>query len=96
MQAKRKKLGQGGVLNEKLEGSSLQGGASRKITTGLNVAGQLKKGCIRVRPEMAQGMVLDNHSSREEVARVKTSRYSYNQGKNQGINLKSQGVLLKA
>ena len=26
---------------------------------GLNVAGRLKKGCIRVRPEMAQGMAVN-------------------------------------
>jgi len=53
MQAKEKKLGQG-VFNEKLEGSSLRGGASRKTATGLSVAGRLKKRCIRVRLEMAK------------------------------------------
>jgi len=42
-----------------LEGSSLRGGASRKIATDLSVAGRLNKGCIRVRPEMAQGVAMN-------------------------------------
>ena len=32
---------------------------------------------------------------RERGQEIKASRYNYNQGKNQGSNLKSQGILLK-
>ena len=70
MQVERKKQGQG-VFNEKLEGSSLRGGALRKIATGLSVAGRLKKRCIRVRLEMAQGMAVNSQRPRGEGVRVK-------------------------
>ena len=70
-------------FNEKLEGSSLQGGVSRKIATSLSVAGRLKNGCIRVRPEMAQDMAINSHMPRVEGPRVlRASRCGYNQEKN--------------
>jgi len=60
------------------------------------VFGQLKKGCIRVRPEMAQDIVVNSQRPQGEGVRLKTLRYGYNKGKNQGGNPKSQDVLLKA
>jgi len=47
-------------FNEKPEGSSLRGGVSQKIIKGLNIAGQLKKRYIQGRPEMLQGMAINN------------------------------------
>ena len=80
MQAKAKKQGQS--FNEKLEESSLLGGALKTIATGLSVAGRLKKGCIRVRPKMAQGMAVNLPKAPWRGARLKASRHAYNQGKN--------------
>ena len=77
MQVNGKKLGQE-VSMKKLEGSSLRGGASRKTATGLSVAGRLKKGCIRVRPEMAQVMAMNPPKTPRRGARLKASRHGYN------------------
>ena len=45
MQCKLREKTRSMSFNEKLEGSSLRAEASRKIATGLSVAGRLKKGC---------------------------------------------------
>jgi len=44
---------------------------------------------------MAQGMTVNKQGPEEREKELKTSRYDYNQGKNQGSNSKSQGVSLK-
>ena len=45
---------------------------------------------------MPQAMAVINQGPREEGQELKVSKYGYNQLKNQGINPKSQCVLLKA
>ena len=45
---------------------------------------------------MAQAITVNQSKAPGEGQELKASRYSYNQEKNQGGNLKSQGVLLKA
>ena len=52
----------GGVSRISLEGSSSRGGASRKTATGRELGqsiGGKRKGCTRVRPEIAQAMVVN-------------------------------------
>ena len=59
---------------------------------------------LRERERVHSGKALDgpSHGSKstkgsgERGQELKASRHSYNQGKNQGINLKSQVVTLKA
>ena len=87
MQAKGKKLGQG-VSMKNLTGAHFEV-ASSKTATNLRVAGRLQKGCIRIRTEMTQGIGGKQPKARGEGARVKTSRYGYNQRKNQSSNSKS-------
>ena len=82
MQCKLRERIRSRSFNEKLEGSSLRGGASRKITTGISVAGRQKKLCIRVKPEMAQGMAVNPPKAPGRGARLKASRHGYNQEKN--------------
>jgi len=45
---------------------------------------------------MAQDIVVNSQRPQGEGVRLKTLRYGYNKGKNQGSNPKSQDVLLKA
>ena len=86
MQIKRKKLGQGRVSMKSLKGTYFEVELQGKLQTGLSIAGRLKKGCIWTRPEMAQSMAVNNQRPHVEGARVKTSWYSYNQGKSQDSN----------
>ena len=58
----------------------------RKLAMSLSAAGRLKKECIRVWSEMAHGMAVNNQKAPRRGTRVKTSRYGYNQEKNQDSN----------
>jgi len=80
----------GEVLRIILKESSSRGGASRKITTGREPG----QGVTRKRKgALGQGLRWPMAWYQTEL---KISWYGYNQGKNQGINPKSQVVLLKA
>ena len=71
---------QGRVSMTSLEGSSSRGGILRKTATRSelhqSVAG--KRECIQVKPEMAQGMTVNQPKATWKRVRVKTSRYGYN------------------
>ena len=98
IQDEGRKLSSRWSFKDKL-GNSSQGGASRKTVTGRelgqSVAGRRKGG---------SGLARDgrNHDGKsikgpeEKGQELKNLQYGYNQGKNQGINLKSQVILLKA
>ena len=55
-----------------------------------------EKRCTQARPEIAQELAVNQPKTPGEGKELKASWYGYNQGKNQGINLKSQVILLKA
>ena len=95
MQVKRKKLGQVEVSMKSLEGLTSRWGFKKNYNGSK---------CYRtIEEKVHSGEVRDSprHGDKQPMAprrgaRVKISRYDYNQEKNQDSNSKSQGVLLKA
>ena len=71
-----------------MEGNSSRGGASTKTAKGREPSQSVaeKRGRIQARLKYAQGLAVIQPKALGRGARVKSSRYGYNQRKNQGNN----------
>ena len=80
IQAEGRKLSSRWVLRISLEESSSRGGASRKTATGCEHGQSFtgKKGCIRLKPELAQAMAVNQPKAPGRGQELKVSRYGYN------------------
>jgi len=88
----------GGVSRISLKGSSSRGGASRKTATGREPDQSVaeKRGCTWARPEMAQAITVNQPKAPGRGGKSLMLHGTVTtKEKNQGINPKSQVVLLK-